>query len=272
MEKSVPRTCWCRGPLVLFLAGAVTTAGVVWAYFPRQATSGWSDAVLLTLALGATVAALARHLPVQNILMGVGIAAALGGGAHAVNEVIGLPFGRFEFGPAFGPRWFGVLSPAIMGVWAATALTARGAARALLHNSRQHPRHGYRVVGLATLLGVLFMAGVNPVATQVKGWLEANPTPWLNLIGLAIVSLFIQIAVTAVLIDKFPGRRPPNFWPVLVWVCLEGWLAVVLAGSKLWLEAAIPGAAAVVALALAGRVRAKSFAVGMLQDSAKGSV
>jgi hypothetical protein len=44
-----------------------------------------------------------------------------------------------------------------------------------------------------------------------------------------VFHLVIQVAITALLLDKFPGERPRNPRPALVWICIVaifafGWL------------------------------------------------
>lgn len=200
------------------LAAAVTILQFFVRLWPA---SGWADTVLLILAVAAAIAALAKQLPVVNVTIAAGIAAGLGGIAHAINDVSGLPFGRFEFTTAFGPRLLGVLPIAILGIWATAALSARGVARVVLRNTRNHQHHGYQVIGLAVGLMTVFQALLIPYGAMVKGWWSATPVPILNLIGCGLVSLLIQVAITPMILDKFPGPRPPNFWPLAVWLALH---------------------------------------------------
>lgn len=235
----------------LFALGA-TVAGLR-LFYPLLKNSGWSDALLLTLAFAAAIAALARQLPVLNVFFAAGIAAGIGGVAHAVNDVTGFPFGRFEFTNAFGPRLFGVLPLAMPGLWAVAALSARGVARIVLRNSRNHPYHGYHVIGTAVVLMIVFQFMLVPFGSTVKGWWSANPTPFLALITWSILSLAIQIVITPLLLDKFPGPRPPNFWPLAVWVALAGLLVTGLFVAGRLVEALLGVAVGGIILGLALR-------------------
>ena len=242
-------SCWQSGTLVLI--GAAVILAILRLFVPLWKNSGWPDAALLVLTGAATVAALAKQLPATNIILAGSIAAGIGGIAHAVNNVMGIPFGKFEFTAAFGPRLLGVLPLAIPALWAIVALNARGVARLLLHNSRQHPRHGYRVLGLAMLLMTAFHLTLNPYASTVKNWWTASPTPFLNLTSLTALSLIIQVAITPLLLDKFPVPRPPNFRPLAVWITLNGLLAIGLFDAGLLAEALLATTVGVIIAVLA---------------------
>lgn len=213
--------------LVLALFGASTVTFALRLFHPFWADSGWPDAVLLALAGVATLAAFAGQIPVPNVLLAGGIAAGIGGLAHAVNDVTGLPFGRFEFTSAMGPRLLNVLPVAMPLLWAVLALNARGAARRLLFAFRLHPRHGYHVMALAVILMTIFHLVLTSFGVCVKFWWTINPEPFLNFASLTLLSLIIQIAVTPLLLDKFPVPRLPSQWPL--WI-LASLLFLVLLG------------------------------------------
>ena len=218
--------CWRIRALALFgLAASLTTLQM---FVPLGGSSGWPDAVLLTFAVVATIAAFAGQIPAPNVILAGGIAAGIGGIAHAVNNVTGLPFGRFEFKPEFGPRLVGVLPVAMPLIWAIAALNARGAARRLLFALRAHPRHGYHVIGLATLMTALLLAALDPFASHLKGWWTANPISLLNVASWTVLSLLIQIAMTPLLLDKFPIPRRPVRWPLGIWLILCGLICLGL--------------------------------------------
>jgi len=238
---------------MLGLFAAVVLLAMLRLFVPLWENSGWPDAALLILATAATIAALANHLPVPNVLLAAGIAAGIGGMAHAINDVTGFPFGRIEFTTAFGPRLFGILPLAIPALWAIAALNARGVARLLLYRSRQHPRHGYRVIGVALVLMIAFHLALNPFVVTVKGWWTANPTPLAGLISWTVLSLAIQVAITPLLLDKFPTPRPPNFQPLFVWVALNGLLATGLFDAGRFVEALLATAVGAIIAMLAIR-------------------
>ena len=64
----------------LLLAAYVLVLLRLWWPLPLPGNPGWPGAVLLLLVTGGTIAALARHLPLQNILF-ASLAIALAGGS-----------------------------------------------------------------------------------------------------------------------------------------------------------------------------------------------
>ena len=60
---------------------------------------GWPEALLILLATAGTITALARQLPLQNVLLAAFVIALMGGAAHALGVMMGIPFGPFLFGP-----------------------------------------------------------------------------------------------------------------------------------------------------------------------------
>jgi uncharacterized membrane protein len=202
---------------------AVTLLNQFTPLWPSQARL---HAALLVTAFIASIAALTPTLAWLNILMAGGLAAAIGGMAHAISSVTGVPFGRWEFSAAAGPRLLGLIPWWLPVAWAVTALSSRGTARLILRKSRAHPQHGYQVILLATGLAMLTTFALQNFALHAGCYwnpgVDGSP---LHLLGHGL-HLFIQVAITPLLIDKFPGHRPPNFRPLFV---LAGMNTVLLA-------------------------------------------
>src|SRR5580692_8197880 len=55
--------------------------------------SGWPEAAFILLATFSTLTALTRQLPSQNVLLAASIIALIGGAAHALGAISGIPFG-----------------------------------------------------------------------------------------------------------------------------------------------------------------------------------
>jgi hypothetical protein len=234
---------WHNGLMGLFLV-AIGTASFLPLVTGSGKCCGWQDTSLLLLTLVATVAALARQLPGINVVL-AGVTAGLAGGlAHTAISLAGFSCVRFDFLAPFGPRLFGVLPLASVGLWGVVMLNSRGVARLLLHRSLQHPMHGYRVIGLATVLGMLFIAGLEPVAVHVKGWWSSARQPAACLVCMGGAMLLLQIGITALLIDKFPLVRPPNFGPLIIWLPLHVWMALELIRADQLQAAILPVATA----------------------------
>ena len=209
---------------------AVTIANQLGNFWPIQP---WLNTAFVVTALVTSIAAFAPILAWPNVVLAAGLAAAIGGIAHAINTVTGLPFGRFDFTAAAGPRPLGLVPWWLPLVWGCIALTTRGVARLILHNSRSHPHHGYRVIGLATLLGLFSAMGLETFATRAANLWTPNATPLLNLASCLALHLFTQISITPLLIDKFPGPRPPNFRPLFVWAGINALMVLGLAAKQL---------------------------------------
>src|ERR1035438_10000340 len=82
-------------------AYALVLAGLWWP-MSLPGKPGWPCAVLLVLAVLGTIAALTRHLSLQNILLAA-LAVRLGRGAVIwLDSITGIPFGQFTIGDNSG--------------------------------------------------------------------------------------------------------------------------------------------------------------------------
>ncbi len=92
-SRSLTRMCW--------LSTFLLAAGFLYAVIAvgTKSDSNWPEALLLLLATVSTLAALARQLPVQNVLLASCLIAVIGGGAHAVGVKSGIPFGSVYVRP-----------------------------------------------------------------------------------------------------------------------------------------------------------------------------
>ena len=87
---------------LLVAAYALVLTGLWWPlYLPGK--PGWPGAVLLLLAAAGTIASLARHLPLQNILFAALVIALASGAAIWLDLKTGIPFGQFTVGDIAGP-------------------------------------------------------------------------------------------------------------------------------------------------------------------------
>ncbi|MEY4385736.1 MAG: hypothetical protein RLY20_1019 [Verrucomicrobiota bacterium] len=217
-----------RATLLLFLGlAAAAVANGLGKFWPEPA---WMNVALILTGFAASIAALSPPLATVNVLMAAGIAAGIGGILTAISNVTGYPLGPMEFTPAAGPRIAQLVPWWLPLVWASIALTSRGTARFLLHNQDQHPQHGYRVIVTASGLAVISTILFAHFATHSDRYWKQEPTGSLFLSSGHLIHLVIQVALTALLIDKFPGKKPRNIWPALVWICstfifAAGWIA-----------------------------------------------
>jgi uncharacterized membrane protein len=223
---------------------------------------GWPEALLLVLATAGTISALARQLPLQNVLLAASVIALMGGAVHALGVTMGIPFGPFLFGAEAGPHLFKTLPWALPLIWVVAILNSRGVARLVLRPWRKIRNYGFWLIGLTALLTTMFDLALDPFAARVKHywfWLPTKfPVAWqgaplVNFLGWAAVSLLILAFVTPVLINKNPVRRTPDFHPLAVWlgaILLFG-LAAGLHG--LWPAAALDGVMVVLVATFAVR-------------------
>lgn len=231
---------------------------------PLPGKSGWPEALLILSLTIATLTSLARQLPGPKVLLGASIVAILGAGAHAIGVTAAIPFGPFVYTDLVGPRLFGTVAWPIPLVWIIVILNARGVTRLGLKPWRKTKTYGFWVIGVATLLVVLFNLGMDPFASQVGRywlWLPTkfpytwNGMPWINSLGWMLVSLLMFAFATPFLINKSSRSRklPPDYQPLIVWVLLLGWFATGTALAQLWSATVICAMVAVISVLFAVR-------------------
>jgi len=256
-------TVWVHWLLLILLAAAgalVLAANGLALDLPGKA--GWPEALLLLLATASTITALARQLPLQNVLLAAFVIAVMGGAVHAFGVKLGIPFGPFLLGAEAGPQLFKTLPWAMPLIWVVALLNSRGVARLILRPWRKVRTYGLWLIGLTTFLAMLFDLALDPFATRVKHywlWLPTKfPVTWqgaplVNFFSWAAVSLLILVFVTPTLINKNPVRRPPDFHPLAVWLGAILCFGILSAPHGMWPAVVLDGAMAVAVGALAIR-------------------
>ena len=137
---------------------------------------GWADAVLLVVAVVGTIASLSRHLPFQNILLAVCFIALIGGATDWLAWKTGIPFGGFKPGKDSGPILFNALPWAMPVIWVLAILNSRGVARLILRPWRKLRAYGFWMIGVTTVLTVLFELAFEPFASKVNHYWYWEPT------------------------------------------------------------------------------------------------
>jgi uncharacterized membrane protein len=224
--------------------------------------AGWPGAVLLLLAAAGTVAALARQLPLQNVLFAASVIALAGGAATWLDLKTGVPFGPL-LSISAGPKLFGTLPWPIPVVWVVAVLNSRGVARLILRPWRKIQSYGFQLIGLTAGLAALFDLALEPFATRVKDYWFWEPTrfpvtwqgaPLVNSFGWAVVTLLVLAFVTPLLINKRPTpRQPPDFYPLAIWLGGIFLFAAGCASAGLWLATALDVVIAIVTAVFAVR-------------------
>ena len=188
---------------------------------------GWLEALLLLLATASTITALARQLPLQNVLLAAFIIAVMGGAVQVLGVTMGIPFGPFLFGAEAGPQLFKTLPWSMPFVWIVVILNSRGAARLILRPWRKVRNYGFWLISLTALLAMLFDLALDPFASRAKHywlWLPTKfPVTWqeaplVNFFSWAAVSLLILAFATPALINKNPAKRTVDFHPLALWL------------------------------------------------------
>ena len=248
--------------VLLLAAGALILMRLWWPiHLPGK--SGWPEAVLLLLATVSTIAALARHLPLQNVLSAAFVIALTAGAVTWFDLKAGIPFGLFTVGGKAGPKFFTAVPWALPLIWIVAILNSRGVARLILRPWRKLHTYGFWLIGITAALTVLFDLALDPFASQVRHYWFWEPTkfpvswqgaPLVNFFGWAVVTLLILAFVTPILINKNPAHhRPPDFHPLGVWL---GGVLLFGAGSatlELWSAVLLDAIAGIVVAAFAIR-------------------
>jgi uncharacterized membrane protein len=236
---------WERHVLNVLFAAAYLLA-LVHLLWPMSlpGKAGWPNAVMLVLAVVATMASLARHLPFQNVLFAAAVIGLSGGAADWLGWETGIPFGPLTPSPNLGPKLFHAVPWVMPAIWILAILNARGVARLILRPWRKLHAYGFWLIGVTAALTVLFDLALEPFASQVnhfwfwepaKSPLAWHGAPLVNFLGWLVVTLLILAFVTPMLINKHPvHRRPADYHPLAVWLGGILLFAVGAATAGLW--------------------------------------
>jgi uncharacterized membrane protein len=212
------------------LSAFLLAAGFLFALasIATKSDSNWPEALLLLLATISTLAALARHLPLQNIFLAAAIIALIGGIAHIFGAMSGIPFGPFMFGSEIGQKFFHTLPWAMPLLWVVAVLNSRGVARLILRPWRKIRTYGFWLIGLTALFTMLLDCALEPFAAHAKHYwiwtttgysLTPQGGPLSNSVGWFIVTLLVLAFATPALINKQLSKRSaPDFHPLAIWL------------------------------------------------------
>ncbi len=213
---------------VIFAAAFVLVTVMLFKPLKLPGNPGWPELLLLASGVACTITALARRLPLQNVLLSVFLIAVLGGAVHALGVITGIPFGPFEFGESIGPQVFTTLPWAVPLIWILAVLNARGVARLILRPWRKVSAYGFWLIGTTAALTLLFDFALEPFASRVKHYWLWTPTkfplawqgtPVSDFLAWAAVSVLISVVIAPALINKQPGKRnTPDFHPFAIWL------------------------------------------------------
>ena len=244
---------WLRPVLAAFL---VCYGVALAAILARQSGWYWMESALLLAGTAATLVALARRLPAQN----VAVIAAIIGLASAFITILSaktsIPFGPRAYTERFGARLFGILPWPVPLLWLCVLLNSRAVARLILRPWRKAERYGLWLIAITALLAVATDFGLEPYATQVRHyWIWQTPgallfwqtAPLVNFWGWAATAVVLLVFAAPWLINKRPVKQSPDFIPLALWLLLNlyfvaanamnGFVNVAVAGVTLTLAA-----------------------------------
>jgi uncharacterized membrane protein len=225
--------------------------------------AAWAEALFPVLALAATLLALARTLPAQNVFAATAVIVLIASIAEIISAKTGVPFGARTYTDDFGPRIFELLPWPMPFIWAVAVLNSRGVARLILRPWRKTTKYGLWVIGLTCVLTVVFDFNLEPFAGAGNSWWiwrmpKSVPAwhnaPWIVFPAWAVTTLLILAFATPWLINKQRTRSsPPEYHPLAVWLLINLLPAVGDASHQLWLPAAIAAVLAMVVTTFALR-------------------
>jgi uncharacterized membrane protein len=249
---------------LLFAAFLVQFAFVwagLWLPFPFS-DADWPVGLLLLLTVATVLAGLTRRLPGQNVLLASALILLMGGAAHCVGALTGIPFGRFDYTEHAGPRLSNSLPWSVPTIWLVAIMISRGVAQLILRPWRTTRAYGFGMMGATAFLVVLLDLGLEQFATKVNHYWIWQPTkfpllwygaPLMNFLGWGITALLILAFVTPTLINKKPVTFPPDYQPLVVWLLLSLLFVTGEATHHLWLAVAVSGLSSLAVAVLAIR-------------------
>jgi uncharacterized membrane protein len=245
MAASANTTNYGFWGLNVLLGGAFILALIT-----RETPGPW-DGATIALAAAASLAALRRQLPLQNVVAAAAITAVVGGLAHALsgNPSFSLPFGPIVFTPAAGEKIFKAVPWTIPLLWIVAIFNGRGTARLMLRPWRKVKNYGLWLIGLTAVLAAVFDVALEPYAWHVKHLWFWQPTrlavAWqgttlLNFPGWAFVALLIMMLAAPSFIRKQPGGQgAPDLHPLILWLGALTLFAAGAVGTGQWGPAAV---------------------------------
>ena len=217
----------------------------------------WAPGLFMVLAAATTFGALARRLPLQNVLWSGALIATLATIIETVSVTTGIPFGPHIFTDKLGAKIFDILPWSIPLAWFVIVVNCRGVARLIMRPWRKTNYYGFWVMGLTCLLAVLLDFNLEPYATRVRhywSWQTAGTVlnwysaPWVNFLGIFVTVLSILAFTTPWLINKLPMKYPTDYHPLIMWQALNLYFSTANALHQTWPALAVGLISAVLVL------------------------
>jgi uncharacterized membrane protein len=207
----------------------------------------WAEGLLVVAGALASLAILARRLPLQNVVMSGILVAAVSSIITVMAVVTGVPFGPIAYSEVFGAKLFSVLPWPVPFLWIAVVVNGRGVARLILRPWRKTNYYGFWVMGLTCLLAVLLDLSLEPFATarnywtwHAPGWVWAwYSAPWVNFLGWFVTVLGALAFAIPWLINKQPVKQAMDYQPLILWLLINAWLITGNALHQHWLAVVV---------------------------------
>jgi len=239
-----------RGLLSLLLLVFALIWARLWLHWPFLPGTHWPEGLLLLLAAATLLASLSLQLPAQNIMLASVIIVFMAGAAVCLGALTAIPFGPFIYTESMGRELFHPLPWTVPLLWLVVLLASRGVARLMLRPWRKTRAYGFRLIGITTVLVVLFDVALEPYATVVQDYWVWSPTrvrldwytaPCTNFLGWAMTTLLILAFATPALINKHPGTHStkPHYSPLIIWLLFNLLFATGAAVHQLWLAVGV---------------------------------
>lgn len=249
----------------VFLATTVLASGFALVGVRPPSVWSWLYAAHIVVAVLTTLAALARRLPLQNVVacglalsLTMGMALAMvGSSQHGQVELVPGASSATKTSSIQGLGWQAWPAPLL---WTAVLLASRQTAKVLLQPWRRQRQYGWWLLGAATGLAWVAVVAASPLVDRMLGWWSwpkegwswyGVPPVWLVLVPAPICILLVLGGVW--LIAKRPSGRPADFEPVWVWSGLMVWFTLGNLGAGHWVAAGVSIVAAAFVVALAWR-------------------
>jgi uncharacterized membrane protein len=250
-----------------FLLGIFVIATGVWIAqlffsFRLPLENGAWGASVLVLALAATLISLSAQLPAQNVLLAAVVIAFIGFAMNCLGSATGIPFGPVVYPQDGGPLLFTLVSWTTPLIWIIAILSSRGVARLILRPWRKIRAYGFWLIGVTTVLALLFDCGLEPFATRVAHlWLwrptkitfDWYGTPVSNFLGWIVTALLILAFSTPALMKRKPAKSSPNYPPLVIWTAINLLFIAGMISQHLWLGAIFGGGGCLAAVVLSVR-------------------
>ena len=200
-------------------------------------------ALIVLAFFAATLAAVARTLPAQNVVAATALAlirAWVGGNCRRKDwRSLRLVFLYRKSGP-FVVQGFAMADSLDLG---RVIFNSRGTARLVLRPWREAAHYGYWATALTCAIAVLFDAALEPIARANRFWFwRVSPSvpswygaPWINFVSWTAITLLILGIILPWLIDKKSGDKSPPDHPLLVlWILMMLVAAATSAAHSYW--------------------------------------